>query len=85
MKMRRQQGGTDGMTASRNNYEIGRYLGHGSFATVYIGRHIHTRTKYAIKIIDITKYCNDEEQRRRRHCSSSSSITKCHDTRATSK
>ena len=65
---------TDGMTASRsNNYEIGRYLGHGSFATVYIGRHIHTRTKYAIKIIDITKYCNDEEQRRRRHCSSSSS------------
>ena len=64
------------MTASRsNNYEIGRYLGHGSFATVYIGRHIHTRTKYAIKIIDITKYCNDEEQRRRRHCSSSSSIS----------
>lgn len=57
---------------SRDNYEIGRYLGHGSFATVFIGRHIHTRNKYAIKIIDVTKYCNDEGKRRRRHCSSSS-------------
>lgn len=37
-----------------SNYEVGRYLGKGSFATVHIARNIHTRQQYAIKLVDVT-------------------------------
>ena len=37
-----------------NNYEVGRILGKGSFATVRLARNIHTKQSFAIKIIDVT-------------------------------
>jgi serine/threonine protein kinase len=44
------------------NYEVGRFLGKGSFATVHLARHVRTRLRCAIKIVDVSA-C--EERRRR--------------------
>ncbi|KAL3761820.1 hypothetical protein ACHAW5_001928 [Stephanodiscus triporus] len=45
-----------------SNYEVGRFLGKGSFATVHLARDVRTRAQCAIKIVDVAE-C---ERRRRR-------------------
>ncbi|KAL7524174.1 hypothetical protein ACHAXR_000466, partial [Thalassiosira sp. AJA248-18] len=37
-----------------SNFEIGRCLGNGSFATVHLARDIRTRRRCAIKLVDVT-------------------------------
>ena len=36
-----------------SNYEVGRFLGRGSFASVYLARDVRTRARCAIKIVDV--------------------------------
>ena len=43
-----------------DNYEVGRFLGKGSFATVHLARNIHTKQSFAIKIIDVTS-CQQQQ------------------------
>jgi len=54
-----------------SNYEVGRFLGRGSFASVYIARDVRTRARCAIKIVDVEacgrrRRREGEEDRRRR-------------------
>jgi eukaryotic-like serine/threonine-protein kinase len=43
---------TDLMEHQLGNYRLIRLLGHGGFADVYLGEHIHLNTLAAIKVLD---------------------------------
>jgi len=46
-----------------SNYEVGRFLGRGSFASVYLARDVRTRARCAIKIVDV-EACGGRRRRR---------------------
>ena len=49
-----------------SNYEVGRFLGKGSFAYVHLARDIRSRRHYAIKIVDVTD-CRRKQQHQQHH------------------
>lgn len=50
---------TDRVGQQLGNYRLVRLLGHGGFADVYLGEHIHLSTLAAIKVLD-TRLAGDE-------------------------
>jgi len=50
---------TDRVGQQLGNYHLIRLLGHGGFAVVYLGEHIHLNTLAAIKVLD-TRLTSDE-------------------------
>jgi serine/threonine protein kinase/tetratricopeptide (TPR) repeat protein len=53
----------DRMGQQLGNYRLIRRLGKGGFAVVYLGEHVHLKTKAAIKVLHQVQLTNDEEEK----------------------
>src|SRR5260370_29523786 len=53
---------TDYVTEQLGNYRLVRHLGHGGFADVYLGIHIHLKTQAAIKVLHTELTSSDIEK-----------------------
>jgi serine/threonine protein kinase len=57
---------TDLIGKQLGNYRLIRQLGKGGFAVVYLGEHIHLKTRAAIKVLHQVQLSSDEEEKFRR-------------------
>ncbi|HKF35385.1 MAG TPA: protein kinase, partial [Ktedonobacteraceae bacterium] len=53
---------TDYVTQQLGNYRLVRHLGHGGFADVYLGIHVHLKTQAAIKVLHTESTSSDFEK-----------------------
>ena len=53
----------DRMGQQLGNYRLIRQLGKGGVAVVYLGEHVHLKTKAAIKVLHQVQLTNDEEEK----------------------
>ena len=53
---------TDYVTEQLGNYRLVRHLGHGGFADVYLGIHVHLKTQAAIKVLHTELTSSDIEK-----------------------
>src|SRR5437588_12607552 len=69
---------TDRVGMQLGNYRLLRQLGKGGFAEVYLGEHVHLKTRAAIKVLHQVQLASNEEEKFRREAQTIANLSHPH-------